>query len=177
MDHNPSQLVLRRLLHDDLLAALVIQSANYPAFLREGAAAFASRLDLPASYCLAATLDGALVGYLLAHGWPSESPPEIGALLAPDLRNEVLFIHDLAVGSAGRGLGLGRKLVERAFELAAGDGLQAAELIAVEGAAGYWRSLGFAEANAAETLSSKVAAYGDEARWMRRRIATGEPIA
>jgi len=46
------------------------------------------------------------------------------------------------------------------------DGLRRAELIAVEGAAGYWRRLGFIESDASGGLREKVATYGTHARWM-----------
>ena len=65
----PSALAIRRFDKADLSAALAIQGATYPTFLIEDAAAFASRIALPASYCLAAVRGGALVGYLLADGW------------------------------------------------------------------------------------------------------------
>ena len=115
-------------------------------------------------------MEGVLVAYPLAHGWPVRSPPPLGKLLPPDSPSEILFIHDLAVGSAGRGLGIGRMLVTQAFAMAARDGLREAELIAVEGAASYWIRLGFAEAPATPELLSKVAAYGADVRWMTRRI-------
>lgn len=164
-------LVIRQLERRDLPAALAIQSQVYPSFLVEPADAFASRLDASAQFCLAAVSDGELLGYLLAHGWPRLSPPPIGAILSPSALSEVLFIHDLAVGANGRGLALGRRLVNRAFELAADQKLLCAELIAVEGAAPYWQSLGFAEAEVSAELETKVAVYGSQARWMTRQIA------
>lgn len=111
-----------------------------------------------------------LIAYLLAHGWRSQAPPPVGAILAQQGASEVLFIHDLAVSAAGRGSGIGRRLVDRAFKLAARDGLTRAELIAVEGAASYWRGLGFIETKAPPALAAKVAYYGPEARWMTRSI-------
>src|SRR5690349_22819161 len=117
MSHNTSSAVVRRLDPDDIPAALRIQRENYPAFLREDEEAFISRLDVAAPYCLAATLDDVLVGYLLAHGWPSKSPPAVGALLPRDAPGEILYIHDLAVGSSGRGLAIGRMLIASAFEM------------------------------------------------------------
>ncbi|MBB3859634.1 putative N-acetyltransferase YhbS [Novosphingobium hassiacum] len=164
-------LIVRPLEKRDLPAALAIQSAAYPSFLVESADAFASRLDVPAQFCLAAVSNGELVAYLLAHGWLRQSPPPIGAILSPAASSEVLFIHDLAVGLNGRGLALGRRLVNRAFELAAKQKLARAELIAVEGAAAYWRSLGFAEVDVAAELKAKVAVYGQNARWMTREFA------
>ena len=164
-------LSVRSLEHRDLPAALAIQSAAYRPFLVEPEAAFASRLDLPSSYCLAATQDGALVAYLLAHAWAAEAPPPVGTVLsAPPAAGEVLFIHDLAVAPAARGTGIGRRLVMRAMEQAARDGLSTTELIAVEGAANYWRGLGFVESETSPELTSKVSAYGPDARWMTREI-------
>lgn len=168
-DH--SGLVLRLMRKADLSAALELQSQSYPEFLVESEEAFASRLDVAAPYCLVAELDGTLVGYLLAHGWPRQSPPAVGQLLSRTAASEVLFIHDLSVGSAGRGLGIGRRLVEKAFEIAARDKLRTAELIAVEGAASYWKSLGFAQVATAPALAKAVAKYGPAARWMERRFS------
>ena len=167
--------IIRPLAHGDLAEALAIQAAAYPAFLVEPEDAFASRLAVAASFCLAAIRDGELAAYLLAHGWPRESPPPVGAVLPRDAPSEVLFIHDLAVGPAGRGLGLGRALVDAAFAMAARQGLACAELIAVEGAASFWRKLGFAERAVSGDLRDKVAGYGAEARWMTRAIPPAVP--
>lgn len=175
MTNSHDAVSVRPLGHADLPAALAIQSEAYPPFLLEDRHAFASRLAVAAPYCLAATLDGALIAYLLAHGWPGESPPAVGTILDPDAPREVLFIHDLAVSGGGRGSGIGRRLVAEAFALAARDGLWMAELIAVQGAAGYWRRLGFIEASTSPALARKVAGYGPEARWMHREIGSVRP--
>ncbi len=162
---------IRPLERRDLPAALAIQSATYPAFLLEDEAAFASRLDVAASYCLAGVRGDVLVAYLLAQGWPGREPPSIGTVLEPAITGEALFIHDLAVSSEGRGSGIGSRLVSRAVALAAGDGFRRAELIAVEGAASYWRTLGFTEPAVTPALAAKVAGYGGGARWMERALS------
>lgn len=165
-----SALAIRPLLVTDLPAALAIQSEVYPAFLRENLAAFASRLAVVPCYCLAATREERLVGYMLAHGWPTGAPPPIGAVLQANPPSEILFIHDLAVSSAGRGAAIGHQLVTRVSDLARRDGLRHAELIAVEGAAPYWQALGFSTAATTDELAAKVAAYGPAAQWMRKEI-------
>jgi len=154
----------------ELPAALDLQAETYPPFLVEEKGVFLSRMNFPASYCLAAKQGGELLGYLLAHGWSRRSPPPLGTLLAHGMRSEVLFIHDLAVSSAKRGLRVGQTLITRAFELAAQDGLSRAELIAVEGASDYWRRLGFAEEPVSGELREKLKTYGPLARWMTREI-------
>lgn len=166
---------LRRLELADLPAALAIQALTYPAFLLENEAAFASRLTAAAPYCLAAERGGVLIGYLLAHGWPSQSPPALDARLDPDAPSQVLFVHDLALSPAARGLGLGGRMVARAMGMAAQDGLRTAELIAVEGAAPYWETLGFSQEPPPPPLAAKLAAYGSRARWMTRAISPPAP--
>ncbi|WP_245824708.1 GNAT family N-acetyltransferase [Sphingomonas azotifigens] len=167
-------MTLRPMQPDDLAQALVLQEQVYPAFLVEPAEAFASRLAVAAPYCLVAERDGVLLGYLLAHGWPCETPPPVGAVLDPAQRGDTLFLHDLAVAAAGRGGGIGEALVARAFALAAANGLRRAELIAVEGAAAYWERLGFLPVPTSPALAAKVAGYGTTARWMARPIMPGD---
>jgi ribosomal protein S18 acetylase RimI-like enzyme len=163
-------ILIRRFRQEELSAALVIQSECYPPFLQEHEKAFASPLEVAQPYCLAALSGKTLVAYLLAHGWPRQSPPAIGAVLTGDAASEVLFIHDLAVASAGRRRDLGRCLVDHALALAREDGLGMAELIAIEGAADYWRNLGFHTTSPPPALAAKVAAYGAGALWMSRAI-------
>lgn len=168
MSSSDAPVIVEPLRPHDLQAAMAIQKDAYPPFLVEGEAAFLSRINLAASYCLAARHGQALCGYLLAHGWKRQSPPPLGALLPDDVPSEVLFIHDLAVSSSSRGLRLGERLITHLFELAARDGLRSAELIAVEGAAEYWRRLGFVEGAVSGELAGKLATYGPDARWMTR---------
>lgn len=91
----------------------------------------------------------------------------MGTALDPAAPAEVLFLHDLALAPAARGLRIGEWLVAAALEAARRDGLSEAELIAVEGAAEYWRRLSFVETPMTPTLATKVAGYGEAARWMR----------
>jgi ribosomal protein S18 acetylase RimI-like enzyme len=170
MQMNTPSASIRRFARRDLAAALTIQTQVYPALLVESEAAFASRLDAAHPYCLAATVEEQLAGYLLAHGWHRNSPPELGAPLSGAGPVEILFIHDLAVATTGQGLGIGRRLVDHAFDLAVHDGLKSAELVAVEGAAGFWKNMGFVTLDATPEIVAKLAGYGRGATWMGRLI-------
>ncbi|WP_246152342.1 GNAT family N-acetyltransferase [Sphingomonas montanisoli] len=148
-----------------------MQNQSYPAFLCEEPAAFASRMLVPGSLCLAAIRSDRLIAYLIAHGSAARSPFPVGHVLGPgDAGHDVLFIHDLCVSTAGRGIDLGRRIIDHAFDLATTAGLRRAELIAVEGAESYWRGLGFVEEEVSPALAAKVASYGADARWMARDI-------
>lgn len=170
MSKNTSFLSIRRFKRDDLPEALAIQSQVYPAFLVENEASFASRLDVGGAYCLVANLEGQLAGYLLAHGWQRNSPPQLGAPLLDTQPAEILLIHDLAVATRGQGLGVARKLVNCALDIAAQNGLNSAELVAVEGAASFWRALGFADLEVSPEITAKLAGYGNRVVWMGRDI-------
>lgn len=167
---NPA-ISIEPLRRQDLPVALSVQKDIYPPFLIEEEDTFLNRISLASSYCLAAKQGGQLMGYLLAHGWRRQSPPPLGSVVADGIPSEVLFIHDLAVSPAKRGLKVGQQLIARAFQWAAKDRLCSAELVAVEGAAEYWRRLGFAEGAASGELLEKIAPYGTLARWMIRGIS------
>ncbi|SFJ02206.1 Acetyltransferase (GNAT) family protein [Sphingomonas sp. NFR04] len=150
--------------------ALALQAQAYPAFLVEPEPAFASRLHVATPFNLAAEHGGILLAYLLAHGWTRESPPSVGAVLDPTTHGDTLYLHDLAVSAAARGTGIGRLLVEAAFRDAVAVGLTRAELIAIDGAADYWRRLGFESGSPSAALAAKVAQYGPAAQWMWRAL-------
>lgn len=165
-------LQLRTLRADDLPDALALQSEAYAPHLRDGAAAFESRLTLGPDTCWVARDGDDLLGYLLAHPWGSMRPPPVDTVLRRDPAEgpAILFIHDLSIADAARGTGLGTKLVERALAAARARGLTAAELIAVQGAAGFWRRQGFEPVPATTALTSKLRSYGSDARYLRRPL-------
>jgi len=101
-----------------------------------------------------------------AQAYPA-SLQAIGTLTRPAGASEVLYIHDLAIAPDARGLRMGVQLVARAFDAARASGLCEAELVAVEGAHGFWHRLGFREGHSA-AIAAKLASYGADARWMRR---------
>jgi len=170
MPVDTSLISIRRFARSDLAHALAIQSQVYPAFLIERSASFSSRLEATMPYCLVARVDGQLVGYMLAHGWRRHAPPPLDTPLDGIASADILFIHDLAVGAAGRGRGIGRRLVERACDLAVHDGLRSAELVAVEGAADFWQAMGFIALDATPEIAAKLAGYGRGATWMGRTM-------
>ncbi len=157
----------------DLPSVLSIQSESYPGYLVESRQVFLSRLSLKNSCCLAAREGELLLGYMIAHGWQADDPPPLGIVVEMAEQSDVLFIHDLAVSNSGRCRGIGKKLVEHAFDCARSKGMTVAQLVAVEGATRYWRGLGFTEAQTAGNLRAKVREYGADARWMSRLIPAG----
>lgn len=121
-------------------------------------------------YCLAASVNGQLVGYPLTHGLQPNAPLSLGALLKEVGSVEILFIHDLTVATVGQGLGIGNRLVDYAFDLAVHDGLTSTELVAVKGATAFWTTMGFVMLNATPEIAAKLAGYGRGATGKGRMI-------
>ena len=156
----------------DLPAVLAIADAVHPDF-PEDAAIFAERLALHPAGCRVLDRDGAILAYVLSHPWAAESCPPLNRLLGalPDPAGSY-YIHDLALLPAARGSGAAPAIVAALAEHAAGLGLASMGLVAVNGSASFWRRQGFAEAEV-PALSSKLASYGPDARFMLRELATG----
>lgn len=163
---------LRPLLPADLPEAFALQAQAYAAHLRDGRAAFESRLTLGPDTCWVARRDGVLVGYLLSHPWASMTPPPVDTVLeeVPTSQPTVHYIHDVSIADAARGSGLAVRLVQHALEAARARGLTRSELIAVQGAEGFWRRRGYAPEDLTPELALKLRSYGPDARYLSRAL-------
>ncbi|MFN7130337.1 MAG: GNAT family N-acetyltransferase, partial [Brevundimonas sp.] len=151
-------LVLRPMSPQDLPAVLDLQARGYPAALHDSETAFLSRMALAPELNLTAWRGEDLAGYLVSHPWAAGSPPPVDAVLDPATPAECWYIHDLSVAQAARGLGLGKILLAAGRDAAMARELTRSELIAVEGAATFWRRQGWtAPAAIAPDLALKVA--------------------
>lgn len=158
--------LVRPLTQRDLDQALAIQADCYPPAIRDGEAAFASRIATAPDWCWAAERDGRLDAYLLSHPWPSMSPPAPDTVLTEAV-GDVWYIHDLSVAPHARGRGLARLLLAACLE--AHPQITRSELVAVPGAAPVWSRLGWSEVtNIPAALAAKVAAYGASSAYMAR---------
>lgn len=162
---------LRPLRPADIAAAEKLQVLCYPPALRDTAAALRSRLDIPGHCCIAALIDDALIGYILAHPWPRLCPPPVDAVLeAPPAAPDIHYVHDLSIDPAMRGTGLGRALVTASQDAARRAGLDRSELVAVAGAAPFWEALGYEAVPTDEQLAAEVRVYGEDARYLARAL-------
>lgn len=160
----------RAMVPGDLPAVLAIADAVHPDF-PEDPAVFAERLALYPAGCRVLDRGGGILAYVLSHPWAAASCPPLNRLLGalPDPAASY-YIHDLALLPVARGSGAAPAIVTTLADHAAGLGLAAMSLVAVNGSAGFWRRQGFAEADI-PALAAKLASYGPEARFMRRDLA------
>lgn len=168
MSFADADIEIRPMAESDLDAVLDVQRHCYPFHLIESRAALLSRQQLAPRTCWIAASPQGCLGYLFAHPWAGDKLPALDAAL-PQLpeQPDSLFIHDLALHPRGRGRGLARRLLRPVFEHARRNGLRYTRLIAVEGAARFWSTLGY---EAGQTSPDKTAQYGEDAVVMARAL-------
>lgn len=150
----------------DLSQALAIQADCYPPAIRDGEAAFVSRISAAPGWCWAVETDGRLDAYLISHPWPSMAPPAPDTVLT-QAEGDCWYIHDLSIAPHARGMGLARPLLAACLD--AHPDIGRSELIAVSGAEAFWTRMGWRRASDVPgVLADKVAAYGTDAVYMTR---------
>lgn len=110
---------------------------------------------------------GRVEAYVLAHAWHEEKPPALFQPLPPVADNaDTLYLHDLAVHAAARGMGLGDLLAGELLRRAKILGFRRITLVAVQGSTGFWQRQGFAE----DTRVAVSRSYGDDAVFMQQQL-------
>jgi GNAT superfamily N-acetyltransferase len=152
----------------DLAGVMALATVVHPG-LPEREAVFAERLLLYPAGCFVHT-SAQIDGYLVSHPWRAADPPTLDTLLGQlPAAPEVYYLHALALHPALRGQGAaGAILRVLAPRLAA---FEAAELVAVNASVPFWRHWRF-EAADPPGMAAKLAAYGADARFMRRTTIT-----
>ena len=136
--------MIRRIQSADWPGIERIQAESYPHEVLESLESLQSHWHVSESTCLVAEVQGAVVGYILAHPWIRGKIPPLNEIYSSLPANcDSLFIHDLALSPPFRGTGLGDELVHAVFEAGSALGLTHFSLISVQGSAGFWKRFGF----------------------------------
>ncbi|MCH8178350.1 MAG: GNAT family N-acetyltransferase [Proteobacteria bacterium] len=170
-------MLIRPMTPTDLPAVLAVQQRSYAPDFHEPLAAFASKLEGGVDTCWVAERHGDATGatdtdrvlaYLVCLPADAHSLPVLHASRwQRPAQPRWLYLHDLAVGPAAQGLGLGPRLVAQARARARALGLQQMVLVAVQGSVGFWQRQGFAEAPApGVAVQEKLSSFGEGARFM-----------
>jgi predicted N-acetyltransferase YhbS len=135
---------LRPLTPGDIPAIHHLETETYLPELHESAAAFLQLIRLFPDGAFGCFDDAGLCGY--AFGAPSRAGTTL-ELRTPLERipadADSFYIHDVAVASRCRGLGVGRMLATGLLDLARARGFRRCELVSVQGSAPFWRRFGF----------------------------------
>lgn len=157
---------------DRVMTIAEVVHPDYP----EDRAVFAERLALyPEGCAMAETYgaesDGACIGYIVMHPGRLGAPPPLDAPLGglPDAP-DCLYLHDVALLPAARGLGLGAAALERMNALAARQGFRWLALTSTPGARAFWDAQGFLPHDGGPDLRAKLASYGGGMTYMTKPV-------
>lgn len=128
-------------------------------------------LASPQTCLIAESSEGAL-GYLIAVPIIYPHLPALNAQTFELLAGaDTLYIHDLAVASAGRGKGVAQVLVRDAIDTGKRIGLSKACLVAIQNSQKFWAQFSFeAVGEPPDALIPKLASYGAGAQLMQAVI-------
>lgn len=168
-----TMLKIRTTRPDDWPAIMAIQRECYHQFEPEPLAVMRNKAELAPDSCWVAEHRDRVLGYLFCHPWRAHQPPPLSVLIqaVPMLTlagDGEFYLHDLAVASQARGLGIGQRLIETALAFASHQGYGHAGLVAVQDAPAFWRKWGFMPSPTSKPLGE----YGDGAVYMRLALTT-----
>ncbi len=146
---------------------LYIQEEAYQEVGSEELSVLKNKQEYSPSTCLVSVSKvNELQGYLLAHPWFGKEPPKLFNALPMIAKPDCLYLHDMAVSSKFRGIGLGTKLVEHLFSIVKSQQVNNITLVAVQGSCGFWADNGFTAVTGIKVDSS----YGTDAVLMEISI-------
>lgn len=130
----------------------------------ESPEALASRLHRFPAGCFLAEGEGDSLGYCLSHPGVVGQPPPLDKVLTElPAGADCLYLHDLALVTAARGMGLGEAMVAMLADLARAHRLDRIALTAVSRSWGFWERQGFHR-----YACPALASYGEAAVYMVR---------
>ncbi len=129
----------------DLPAVVALQDCCYSDALYESPALLSQRLQAAANSCwLAENSAGELQGYLFSYPSVNGYVTPLASAFTPAAAPQLLYLHDMALSPAARGLGLASQLLTMARQHALSLRLSKLALVAVQGSVPYWQRQGFA---------------------------------
>lgn len=165
-----TQTHIRPIAPTDWPAILALQAETYYALEPESETVLRSKQQLGPESCLVAASGDKLLGYCLAHPWSKQTPASLYHCYSQPSGHETLYIHDMVVSTKARGRGIARAFLRHLEQLARQKAQQEMSLVAVQGADGYWSSVGFRPRATGKSLDQ----YGDEAVYMWRPLESQE---
>lgn len=139
--------VLIRLMREqDIPAVFEVQTQAYVSAMVEAESVFRVRLvAAPATCWVAEDTAAGVCAYLMAYPSSSGKISHLGSDFHPASEPDSLYLHDLAVGTAMHGRGVGVQLVRHAQAYATSAGWTTMHLVSVQSTKAFWQKQGFVE--------------------------------
>jgi ribosomal protein S18 acetylase RimI-like enzyme len=138
-------LQIRPMQAQDVPAMLRVQAQCYePAMNEPGEVLLARFVACPDTAWVALDGQGQVGAYLVAYRSRVGKVTPLGHAFAHARDADVLYLHDLAIGTALRGRGVAQQLVQHGRDHARLRGLQGLALVSVNDTVAFWQRMGLA---------------------------------
>jgi len=128
----------------DVPAMLAVQAQCYELAMNESGEVLLARFEACPDTAWVAVNDSGQVGaYLVAYRSYVGKVTPLGAAFEHAPHADVLYLHDLAIGTGLRGQGVAQQLVAQARSEAAAMGLRGLALVSVNGTVPFWQRMAF----------------------------------
>lgn len=160
---------IRQIREADWDAIVAIENAAYTDIEPESMATLQSRVLLSPETCFVAVNDDDVVlGCCFAHRWVPHGAPALHEVLQALPESKNLYLHDLAVAPATRGLGVASLLCRELLARAGQKRFLSVTLVSVQSSADFWKKFGFIEVPAIKPSPS----YLENAVFMRLNLGS-----
>jgi len=144
MDQPIPNIEVRPLNEHEVARVVEIQRDAYADHLQEGDSAFHAKREMYPNGFVGAFVNGELAGYSISFPWFQDTAVSLHASnTSPDKAFDCYYMHDVAVLSQFRGLGIADKLVNRCLTTARSLGLRTVRMVTVQGGENIWSRYGF----------------------------------
>lgn len=148
----------------------IIGEVVHPDF-PEDIAVMENRQSIFPQGCFAAQGPDGLLGYAISHPSIIGEPAPLDTIINLPENADCLFLHDIALSEAARGLGLGSRIVPLLTKTAKDAGFDQLGLVSVNNSLGFWQSQGFKVLTPNDKLKAKLKTYSEDAAYMVLAIA------
>jgi len=138
-----NSLILRLMAAADIPGVLQVQQDAYSEHFHEPATVIAERLSEHPHTAWVVEINGLICAYLVGYHSRVGKINPLHAPFATMDKADCLYLHDLAIHSRARGLGVARQLILAAQTYVETTSLAAITLTAVQGSQQFWARFGF----------------------------------
>ena len=161
-------MIIREIKDFDFFHIIEIENNSYDS--PEELSVLTNKWENDSKYCFVAESNSIITGFIIAYPACKDHVAKLHSKYlenTPDEKKQSLYIHDIAISSEFKGIGIGTKLCNHVYTLAKKNGLDHTHLVAVnKPAASFWRSRGYLITEIVATVHG----YSEDAVVMQRKL-------
>lgn len=161
-------MIIREMRNSDFSQIMEIENNSYAS--PEASSVLNNKWKSDSKYCFVVESNSVVAGFIIAYPAYKDHVAKLHCEDTEDILNEgkeSLYIHDIAISSEFKGVGIGSQLCDHVWDLAKKSGLNYTHLVAVnKSAESFWHNRGYLSTKTVTT----VYGYTEDAVVMQRKL-------